>query len=257
MTSRDPHGAGAVPVVLLHGARVSRTMWGTQLEALRRTGRDALAIDLPGHGRRAGETFTVEGSLEAIDDAVDAVGGRACLVGLSLGGFLGITYTARRPERVVGLVAAGCSTDPGNPLTDAWRLAAGMIGRLPDRGEWLNQALVDRALPPEGAKMLAEGGFALDVMVDLLTQMRTVRTLDDLRRIHCPVWLVNGRWDHFRTQERRFLCACPSAQLVVVPGATHLVSVVRPVAFNRVMLGALDELDRLERADRAAQPAPG
>ncbi len=37
--------------------------------------------------------------------------------------------------------------------------------------------------------------------------------------------------------------AARQARLVVVPHSTHLVSVVAPVAFTRVLLGALDELD--------------
>ena len=239
-------------MVLLHGARASRTMWRPQVDALERSGRRALAVDLPGHGLRMDETFTVEGSLAAIDDAVHDVGGRAVLVGISLGGYLGISWAARNPERAAGLVAAGCCTSPDQPLTGAWRRAAQVIGRLPDRGERLNQVLVDRAIPPEGAAALAEGGFALDVMVDLLRAVRELRTLDDLAEVRCPVWLVNGQWDHFRTQERRFLRACQDGHLVMVRGATHLVNLVRPVAFTRVLLDALDEVDARE----AEQPGP-
>ena len=197
-----------------------------------------------------GEAFTVRTSLDCIDAAVVELGGRAVVVGLSLGGYLGIAYTARHPERVAGLLACGCSTDPGQSVTGAWRRAAQLIARLPDRGAWMNQTLVDRALPAEGAGALADGGFALDVMVDLLGAMRFVRPLEDLRRIRCPVWLVNGAWDHFRTQERAFLRAGPTARLVTIPRATHLANLVQPVAFNRAMLEAL------ETVDAASTPAP-
>lgn len=239
-------GCVRVPVVLLHGARTSRTMWRAQVGAIERSGRTALAVDLPGHGALVAERFSVPACLDVIDDAVAAVGGRAVVVGLSLGGYLGIAYTARNPRAVAGLVAAGCCTDPRSRLTLAWLRLARLIARLPDHGAWLNQALVDRALPVDGAQALAEGGFALDVMVDLLTAMHRVRPVEDLARIGCPVWLVNGRWDHFRTQERAFVTACPTARLVIVRGATHLVSLARPVAFNRVLLHALDEVDAAE-----------
>lgn len=238
-----PDEGARVPVLLLHGARASRTMWRPQLEALDRAGRPALAIDLPGHGRRRDERFDVGSSLDAIDDGVARLGGRALLVGLSLGGYLGIAWTARHPDAAVGLVAAGCSTVPDQPVTGAWRSLARLIARLPDRGAWLNQTMVDRALPPEAGLALAEGGYALEVMVDLLGAVRALRPLDDLARIRCPVWVVNGRWDHFRTQERAFVAACPTARLVTIPGATHLVSLVRPVAFSRVVLAAADEVD--------------
>ena len=241
-----------VPVVLLHGARTSRTMWRAQVEALERTGRRALAVDLAGHGVHRGEPFSVERSLELVDEGVDEVGGRAVVVGLSLGGYLGIAYTARHPERVAGLVAAGCSTSPRRAVVGAWRLLARAIARLPDRGAWLNQTAVDRALPPAGARDVAAGGFALDVMVEMLTAMRDVRPLEDLARIGCPVWLVNGAWDHFRTQERAYLRACPTARLVHVPRATHLVNLVRPVEFTRVLLEAIDEVDEVD-ADEAAR----
>lgn len=223
-------------------------MWRAQVEALGRDGRRAVAVDLPGHGTRLDETFTVDGSLRVIDEAVAELGGRAALVGLSLGGYMSIAYAARHPHVVAGLVAAGCSTDPDQPVTDIWRWLAVLIGRLPDRGAWLNQTMVDRTLPPEGAQAVGEGGFALDVMVDMLAAMRDVHPLDELASVRCPVWIVNGQLDHFRTQERAFLRACPSARLVTVRGATHLVSLVRPVAFTRVLLEALDEVDRQEAA---------
>src|SRR5262245_50699425 len=105
-----------VPVVLVHGLRSSRTMWRAQVEALRATGRDAVAVDLPGHGRRQGERFTLDGAVDAVDDAVADVSARAgrpaLVVGLSLGGYVAIAHAARRPEHVAGLVAAACSTHP-------------------------------------------------------------------------------------------------------------------------------------------------
>ncbi len=245
-----------VPVVLLHGARVSRTMWRPQLAALRRAGRDAVAIDLPGHGARLGERFTLEASVDAAGEAVERVGGRAVVVGMSLGGYVGIAHAARHPEQVAGLVAAGCSSVPRQPASALWLLAVrAFFARLPDRGAWLNQRLVDAALPPDGAAAAAEGGFALEVMTDLLTAMRGADPLADLARTSCPVWFVNGQWDHFRFQERRFLAATPEARLVVVRGATHLASLVRPVAFARVLLEVLDEVDAREAA-REAAPGP-
>ena len=154
---------------------------------------------------------------------------------------MGIPYAARRAEQVAGLVAAGCSTRPLRPLVGAWQLAVRAIAHLPDEGARLNPLMVDLALPPAGARDVGAGGFALDVGRDVL---RAARPVDDRTRIEVPVWLMNGRYDHFRGEERRFLTACQDGRLVVVPGATHLVSLVAPVRFTRVVLGALDGLQR-------------
>lgn len=241
------------PVVLLHGARVSGTMWQPQLEALRRADRPALAVDLPGHGLRMGEQFSVDASVAVITAAIDDVGGRAVVCGLSLGGYLGVHHAARRPDQVAGLVAAGCSSVPDQAATAAWLFAVrAFFMRLPDKGAWFNQKLVDAALPPEGAAAAGAGGFALEVMSDLLTELRQVDPLDDLSRTRCPVWLVNGQLDHFRLQEHTFAAAAPDARVVTVRGATHLVNLVRPVAFNRVLLEVLDEVDRREAVERRA-----
>ncbi|MET0434763.1 MAG: alpha/beta hydrolase [Cellulomonas sp.] len=229
-----------VPVVLVHGLRTSRTMWRAQVQALQAYGVRALTVDLPGHGERRGERFTLDGAVAAVADGVDAVGGRALVVGLSLGGYVGITHAARRPDQVAGLVAAACSTRPLVALVDGWAVLARGIARLPDAGAGLNQGMVDRVLSPAAAADVAAGGFALDVMDDVLRAMRAATPVEDLARVEAPVWLVNGRYDHFRGEERRFLRACRDGRLVVVPGATHLVSLTAPVGFTRAVLGAVD-----------------
>ncbi len=217
-------------------------MWRAQLEAADRAGVPALAVDLPGHGERRGERFTLEAAVDAVASGVDDVGGRALVVGLSLGGYVAIEHRARRPEQVAGLVAAGCCTPPRSPLRAGWLVVARRIERLPDHGAALNQRLVDRTLSVEGARDVGAGGFALEVMADVLEQVAACDPLSALRAATSPVWIVNGRWDHFRTSERAYLRAAAGvgapAELVVVPRARHLVSLDAPVPFNRAVLDA-------------------
>lgn len=242
----------SVPVVLVHGLRTSRTMWRAQVAALADYGHPALAIDLPGHGARRAERFTLAGAVDAVAEGVDAVGGRALVVGLSLGGYTAIAHAARHPEQVAGLLAASCSTRPLPALVGGWSVLARGIARLPDAGAGLNQQMVDRVLSAEAARDVAAGGFALDVVDDVLREMRAADPVADLARVEAPVWLVNGRFDHFRGEERRFLRACRDGRLVIVPGATHLVSLTAPVGFTRVLL---DVVDAVEAASATAPPA--
>ncbi|WP_273653902.1 alpha/beta fold hydrolase [Cellulomonas fimi] len=242
-----------LPVVLVHGMRTSRTMWRAQVDALERAGHVAVAVDLPGHGERAGEPFLLDEAVATVRRAVDGVGGRALVVGLSLGGYVGIAHAARHPDQVAGLVAAGCSSRPRRLLVGGWSLAARGIVRLPDHGAGLNAFMVRRFLPAQGAVDIGAGGFALLVTEEVLREVARSSPVDDLARIQAPVWLVNGRFDHFRGDERLFLRACRDGRLVVVPGATHLVSVVAPERFSRVVLEALDEVER--RPAGAVAPA--
>ena len=164
------------------------------------------------------------------------------LVGLSLGGYYAIAYAGAHPERVIGLVAAGCSTVPGGPGLAAYRGLARGIRRLPDRGLWLHTALVRALVPRQGALDVLAGGVALDVMDAGLRATSTLTPLASLAAYPGPVWLVNGSLDQFRLHERRFLAACRNGRLVIVPGATHLVSLAQPQRFTAVLRRVAAEL---------------
>ncbi len=173
------------------------------------------------------------------------------LVGLSLGGYLAIEYAATHPGRFDGLVAASCGTRPRGAGLAGYRRLAAAIGRLPDRGRTLNDLMAHLFLSREGVDDVLAGGVALDVMAPVLGAVGDLDPEAALRRVDVPVWFVNGRFDHFRFEERRMLRAAHEGRLVVVPGATHLVSLARPDDFTAVLLGVVAELEA-----RAARRRP-
>ncbi|WP_159602875.1 alpha/beta fold hydrolase [Agromyces humi] len=241
-------------VVLVHGLRTSATMWRRQLPALARHDIDAVAIDLPSHGTRSGEPFTIDDAMRVIGESVperdaDASTTPTLLVGLSLGGYLSIEFASRHPGRVDGLVAASCGTRPRGVGLEGYRRIAALIARLPDQGRGLNELTARMFLSPAGVDDVLAGGVALHAMAPVLGSIGRLDVEAALARIDVPVWLVNGRLDHFRIEERRMLRAAPRGRLVIVPGATHLVSLVRPEEFTAVVLGAVAELE-WERARR-------
>ena len=237
-------------------------MWRAQVQALELDGRRVVALDLPGHGARMGETFTVAAAREAIAAGVEELGPRVLLVGLSLGGLLAVDYAARYPEHVGGLVAAACSTSPQVWLRAGWAELARWIERSPGSGASLNAAIVRASLSPQARLDVGAGGFALTVMSQALREVRELDPVADLARLRCPVWVVNGRFDHFRGQEGRMLAAARSSgqpvHHVVIPRAKHLVSLDAPVAFTRVVFEALDAVsDQAAPSGGAPGPARG
>lgn len=207
------------PLVFVHGTRTSSAIWEHQLAAVRRSGHDAVAVDLPGHGSRAHERFTLPGAMSAIDEAVSSFSVPPLLVGLSLGGYSSLAYAARHHGKVAGVVLSGCSTEiRGKPL--------GLY----------------RTVSLKVAQTLRPTGGTWHVVADMLAAMKGYSSLADLRRVLVPVWLVNGRRDILRLEERRFLAAVPGLRLHVVARAGHDVNSHAPETFNRILLHALHEL---------------
>lgn len=237
----------AQSVILVHGLRTSATMWRRQLELLDGLGHEAIAVDLPGHGTRMAERFTLAGAVETIADAVARAAHPPFLCGFSLGGYTAIQYLGsvgmRGTSAVTGLLAASCGTRPYRAALEAWRAAARVIHAFPDRGLALNNWAVRAAVrDPLLADDVIRGGVALEVMDDALRELRALDPLGSLRRISQPVWLVNGTLDHFRLEERRYAAAAPDARLLHVRGATHMVSLTRPAEFDRILVDALDSV---------------
>ena len=106
-------------IVFLHGLGVSSWMWAEQVEHLSDRFH-CVTVDLPGNGA------SHEVPWRSFDDSADEVAaviaatpaGRAHVVGLSLGGYVAVTLTARHPAVVDNVVVSGITTAPLQP---AWR----------------------------------------------------------------------------------------------------------------------------------------
>ncbi|WP_074695017.1 alpha/beta fold hydrolase [Microbacterium testaceum] len=236
----------AVQVVLVHGIRTSATMWRAQVAHLRQRGTPVTAVDLPGHGTRRDQAFTLDGAFVTIDDAVQdaATRGPVLLVGHSMGGLLSIEYVGAAPRPpVAGFVAASCTSLPRGIGLAAYRFFTRRFDSLPDRGLGLTNRVLDRTLPPETRPDFGAGGYAFDAQDTALSSLAELDIVASLRRIDVPLWFVNGQWDQLRMNERMFLAVAPHAELIVVPRTTHLVTAMRPRVFNALLEVALTTIE--------------
>ncbi|WP_082734093.1 alpha/beta fold hydrolase [Microbacterium hominis] len=240
-------------VVMVHGIRTSATMWRAQVEHLEDRGVSAVALDLPGHGTRMAEEFTLDGAFATIDTAVRAAAGqgRVLLVGHSMGGLLSIAYAGdeTRPP-LDAFVAASCTAIPRGLALQTYRTLARGFDRLPGRGAPIAEWVLDRTLPSETRADFGAGGYAYDAQDIALRSLSVLDLLAALRRIDVPTWFVNGQFDQLRVNERLFASLVPGAELIVVPRTSHLVTAMRPRVFNAVLDLALATMDA------AGEPAP-
>ena len=238
--------AMTVQVVLVHGIRTSATMWRAQVAYLEERGTPVTAVDLPGHGTRRGEEFTLDEAFATIDRAVrDAASrGPVLLAGHSMGGLLSIAYTGSDDAPpVAGFVAASCTSLPRGIGLAAYRFLARRFDSLPDRGLGLTNRVLDRTLPAETRPDFGAGGYAFDAQDTALASLSVLDLLTALRRIDVPLWFVNGQWDQLRMNEKLFTTIAPDAELIVVPRTTHLVTAMRPRVFNAVLNVALTTVE--------------
>ncbi len=228
-----------VGVVFVHGIRTSATMWRAQVDHLRDAGHESIAVDLPGHGTRIDEPFTLESATQTIDEAVVTLAERVDTVILaahSMGGLISTAYVGREdPPQLGAFVAAGCTALPRGFGLRLYRALARGFDRLPGRGQRIADLVLARTLPLETRADFGAGGYAYDAQDVALKSLSVLDLVDALRRITIPTWFVNGQYDQLRVNERLFTGLVPHAELIIVPRATHLVTAMRPEVFNGVL----------------------
>lgn len=237
-------------VVLVHGTRTSHSQWDRQVPSLGAAGYTVLAPDLPGHGARRGEPFTLDAAIAIITDGISraatmtgsgegATRPHVHLVGSSLGGMLAIHAAAARPPALASLIVCGGAVQP-TPLT------ARLYGRLVELADRLpggtdgSSRLFSLLLGREGARAYLRGGRAeVEVVAPAFRAVASLDLRQDLARIEVPVTFLHGRFDQLRLQEKSFVSAARHGHLDVLPYGTHLVNLNRPERFTADLLRVL------------------
>jgi pimeloyl-ACP methyl ester carboxylesterase len=233
VTAMGPLQAPAI--VFLHGIRLSRAVWTPQLNALSDEFR-TIALDLPGHGARADERFGLAEAADVVAGTIrdQATGGRAVVVGLSLGGYVAMALAAGQSTLVRGLVIAGASAEPVGVGSLPFRALAGGLAHLAGpRLDRLSARFFRARYPAAIAEPIVAGGFWPSGGAEALRALMGQRFAPRLAAYPGPALIVNGELDLlFRLSAPRFAAAAQDARRLRLAGAIHLANLDRAAAFS-------------------------
>lgn len=245
MPATDPVGrhwdvtgpADGPAIVFVHGAMMGRSVWRPQIVVLADRYR-CISVDQPGHGTLRQRSFTLDVAVANVLDAIDReAGGRAILVGLSLGGYVSMTLAGRYPDRVRGLVVAGATREPVGLSRLGFHAYSWSLRLVPERVV-RPVALIWFRLRygPVVASAITAGGHFSRGGSRAVRHLVGGRFRDRLLAYGGPILAINGATDAvFRIGGERFLEGVPNVTYRVIPRAGHLSNVDRPAAFTALV----------------------
>lgn len=226
----DPQGAPPL-VVCVHGLGYDSlaSFYLTLAPPLAEAGADVLAYDLRGHGRseRPNRGYRLGDFVEDLAAVLAEYGDgrRAYLIGNSFGGTVALSFAARSPEQVAGVVAI-----EAEPATPRWveRMGGTMrnvVEALDDAYylDWIgrNFGLHYQRLTRAAAAVIRSTTLTEDVAADPPLTER------ELAAISCPVLSVVGSEGFQADEPTAVQSVLPSCRTLVIPGQGHSVLVER------------------------------
>lgn len=243
-----------IPILLFHGYADSADTWRHVLDRLARSGRRAIAVDLPGFGT-AGQLSSAA-ILPQLDEfalaAVRYLAGRprhpVLAVGNSLGGCVALRLAERHASYlagVVGVAPAGLEMtrllhlvqrDPllhsllALPAPVPSIVIRAAVARLYVRLAFGSPRTVDEAVVSSFTWHLRDRASVARVLGIAHRLLPELRRPFQLERISSPVLLVWGDRDRlvFHSGAKRVLDAVPGARLEVLPDIGHCPQVEAP-----------------------------
>ena len=237
-TGGRAHQAGAPLVVFLHGAGMDHSVWSLQSRWFAHHGFRVLAVDLPGHGASEGSPLPDIPALAAWTAAlIEAQGGKARLVGHSMGALVALDCAARHPDRVRVLALCGVAVDmPVHPemlesakadtlkvqeLMTFWGIGNALHkGGMVSPGLWLRR---------ESLAVL-QGNKPGVIHTDLAACNSYKDAPTRAAEVKCPTVLILGDGDLMTPapKAKPLAAAIAGSKTVVIPNCGHFMMVERP-----------------------------
>ena len=243
-------------LVLVHGATLNSRMWDPVRRYLGPAYR-VVTLDLPGHGKRISEPYSMDGAVRAVAAAVQSVApAPVILVGDSLGSYSSMAAAASLPqERLKGLVLAGATfgfsgRNVVSYVFKGWlfKALASLLGE-----QRVIEKLMPKAFGPDGYNLLPDDARAIiDAQMSVVafgqavSAMRHVDHRAKLAAIEQPVLIMNGDLDAVNVaEEASFLAVAQNASSQRFTGYEHGISLWHPQEFARCVNEFADKVFEL------------
>lgn len=244
----DERGEG-IPLVLIHGFPLNRMIWEAQWEGLDKQAR-VIAPDLRGFGESemVSGVITVDTYADDVREFLDALGVHepAIITGLSMGGYVALSYLRRYPSHVAGLILANTKATPDSAEGKAGRdknikvaqeqgaaaIAAGMLPKvLSPKTYPSNPELVAQV------KSIMESSTVPGIIGALEAMRDRPDSTPILLEFGQPTLIIAGADDQLMSaaDQENMRQAARSSTLVTVPDAGHLTPMEQPAAFNHAV----------------------
>jgi pimeloyl-ACP methyl ester carboxylesterase len=238
-TANHPFDAALPTVVFIHGAANDHSVWALQSRYYAYHGWNALAVDLPGHGKSEGAPHASIGdAAHWVIHLLDATGAKkAALVGHSMGSLVTLEAAARHPDRVDKLVMIGTAVPMpvSAPLLNASKAddhlayemvnafghgSAAQIGGNRVPGMWMMGSTM-RLMERSGPGVL---------YADFSSCNAYTNGLEAAARVKCPALLILGKRDLMTPVKaaRELTGSFANVQSVALEGAGHALMAERP-----------------------------
>jgi pimeloyl-ACP methyl ester carboxylesterase len=233
--TRSPAAAGGPVLLAVHGSGGDHRHWP---EAFRNwPAVEAIAVDMPGHGRSAGKGCQqVADYADFIEAFVSGISpGQVVLIGHSLGGAIAQTLALRKPGWLAGcaLVGTGARLKVApvirETLVNDYRAAAQILA------EWSFSPQAD----PELVAVLKNGlhNTEAETVIDDFNACHRFDVMNDVHRIHIPTLVISGSADRLTpVKYGRYLAdRIPGAIHRVIENAGHMLALENPTAFMAIL----------------------
>ncbi|MET9630262.1 alpha/beta fold hydrolase [Lentzea sp. NPDC006480] len=237
LVSYVDHGGDGPAVVLLHSFLMDASMWAPQVEAFADAYR-LIAVDERGHGETPAtgpfDHWDVARDVLAVLDHLNI--GSAAVIGTSQGGFVALRMALLAPERVRALAVLGTSGEAEDEqiaaaydqLTEVWiaqgpetvvEATAKICLGDHDASEWIPKW---SQVEPERLRLIMNALVSRDGV------------LDRAGEIAVPMIVLHGTADlaYPVAKAEALTAALPKAELVVVDGGAHFLSLTHAADVN-------------------------